>query len=74
MSDTVIQASFDKAGSENTSSFRFVFGKGIKAPISGGVFITKKMDVPDEIIIRFTKGEDYVMAATIEARQRVSEG
>lgn len=72
MSETVLQASFDKHGSEGTHYFRFVFGKGL-APILGGVFVTKKMDVPDEIIIRFTKGEDYNAALAAVAHKEVEK-
>jgi hypothetical protein len=73
MSDTVLQASFDKHGSEGTNYFRFVFGKGL-APILGGVYVTKKMDVPDEIIIRFTKGDDYNCALAVAAHKEVEDG
>jgi hypothetical protein len=56
MSVTII-AKLDKAGSECSSYFHYTIRKPGDS-ISGGLYIDKNIPFPDEIIIRFVKGDD----------------
>jgi hypothetical protein len=71
MKEDTLVAVFDRAGSECAKRYHFVVGKKDDV-MAGGIYISKDIDVPDLLTITFKKGDDYVVAATIEAEKRVS--